>query len=46
LDKVKIKPMIDYTQNYYRKMQEHLDRMIGGVIKLSLYLITYNAMKT
>jgi hypothetical protein len=31
-DKIKIKPAIDYTQNYHRECKEHMTRMITGKI--------------
>jgi hypothetical protein len=30
LDKLKIKPIIDYIQNYQRKWKEHMNRMNEG----------------
>jgi hypothetical protein len=32
VDKLKIKPLIDYVQNYQRKVKEHVNRMNTGKI--------------
>jgi hypothetical protein len=39
LDKVKIKPVIDYFQNYKRKWSEHMKRMNTG--RISRHILCY-----